>query len=148
MVGSVPPVLTLLAVLPISNGYRIMGLLHVLAVIVAFGPQFAYPALKRAGATATIARLHMRLVLPALVLVPILGLGMVGMSDDAIEMGDTWIVLSLIGWVAIAAVSWFMVRPALERDSPDTRAKLASGTGVTHLLMVVILYLMVFKPGA
>ena len=147
MVGSVPAVLALLLD---DNAYEIVGVLHLLTVIVAFGPQFAYPALARAGASSTIATLHTRLTMPALVLVPILGLGMVGLSDEAIGMGDTWVVLSLIGWVVIAAVSWFLVRPALAGDAhnePDSRSKLAAGTGVTHLLMIVILVLMVFKPG-
>ena len=51
-----------LAILPISTGYQILGLLHILAVIVAFGPLFIYPSLQRAGAAQAVARLHLRLV--------------------------------------------------------------------------------------
>ena len=39
----------------------ILGLLHVLAVIGAFGPLLIYPSMQRAGAGATIAQLHLRL---------------------------------------------------------------------------------------
>jgi hypothetical protein len=136
-----------LAIFDISTGYRILGLIHVLAVIVAFGPLFVYPSLQRAGAGATIAKLHLRLVLPALVLVWVLGMGLVGTSDSLWEMSQTWIVLSLIGWVILMLVSWFLIRPSLTDTSEQARAKMASGIGVTHVLLVVMLYLMVFKPG-
>ena len=44
-------------------------------------------------------------------------------------------------------VSWFMIRPALTDTSETARGRLASGIGITHLLLIVMLYLMVFKPG-
>ncbi len=53
--------------------------------------------------------------LPALVLVWVFGMGLVGMSDDAIEMSETWVVLSLIGWVVLMVVSWFLIRPGADR---------------------------------
>ena len=137
----------MLAIFDISTGYRILGVIHVLAVIVAFGPLFIYPSLQRAGAGATIAKLHLRLVLPALALVWVLGMGLIGMSDSLWEMSQTWIVLSLIGWVILMLVSWFLIRPSLTDTSEQARAKMASGIGVTHVLLVVMLYLMVFKPG-
>ena len=137
----------MLALLLNTTGYKVMGLLHVLAAIVAFGPLFLYPSMQRAGESATIARFHLRLSLPALTLVWVLGMGMVGMSDKVIKMTQTWIVLSLIGWVILMVVSWFMIRPALTDTSESARGRLASGIGITHLLLIVILYLMVFKPG-
>jgi len=136
-----------LAILEISTGYQLLGLLHVLAVIVAFGPLFIYPSMQRAGASQAVARLHLRLSLPALTLVWVLGMGMVGMSDDLWELTQTWILLSLIGWVVLMLVSWFLIRPALTDTSPSARGRMASGIGITHLLLVVILYLMIFKPG-
>lgn len=137
----------MLAILDISVGYRLFGLLHVLAAVVAFGPLFIYPSMQRAGAGAAVARLHMRLSFPALVLVWVLGMGMVGLSDNAIEMSETWVVLSIAAWVALVSVSWFLVRPSLADSSEGARSKLAAGIGATHLLVVVVLYLMVFQPG-
>ena len=137
-----------LAILDISTGYRILGVLHVLAAIVAFGPLFIYPSLQRAGVSATLAALHIRIVLPALALAGVLGMGLVGLSDSAIEMSDTWIVLSLLGWVILVVVSWFLIRPALVDSGETARRRMAAGIGVTHLVMVVVLFLMVFKPGA
>ncbi|MDQ3468951.1 MAG: hypothetical protein M3487_04160 [Actinomycetota bacterium] len=142
--GSVPAVL---GILDLSTGYQIMGLLHVITVVAAFGPLLVYPTLQRAGDSAAVAKLHLRLVLPALVLVWVLGMGMVGMSDNVIEMTQTWIVLSLVGWVALMLVSWFLVRPAITDSGAAARSRLAAGVGVTHLLLVVIIALMIFKPG-
>jgi hypothetical protein len=136
-----------LAIFDISTGYRILGILHVLAVIIAFGPLFFYPTLQRAGAGTTIAKLHLRLVLPALALVWVLGMGLIGTSDSLWEMSQTWIVLSLIGWVILMLVSWFLIRPSVTDAGEQARAKMASGIGVTHVLLIVMLYLMVFKPG-
>ncbi len=137
----------MLAILEISTTYQLFGLLHVLAVIAAFGPLFIYPSMQRAGASQAVARLHLRLALPAMTLVWVLGMGMVGLSDDIWELSQTWILLSLIGWVVLLLVSWFLIRPALTDTTDTARGRMASGIGVTHLLLVVILYLMIFKPG-
>ena len=137
----------MLAIYDISNGYQVLGVLHILAAVVAFGPLFIYPSMQRAGAGAEVARLHLRLSLPALVLSWVFGMGLVGMSDDAIEMSQTWIVLSLLCWVAAVAISWFLIRPSLGDNSESARSKLAAGIGASHLVAVVVIYLMVFKPG-
>ena len=137
------------ALLPGSSGaYKVFGILHILAVIIAFGPLFFYASLQRAAAQATLAKLHLRLVLPALTLAWVFGMGMVGMSDKVFEMSQTWIVLGLIAWVILMVISWFLVRPALTDDSAAARGRLGMAVGITHLLLIVQLYLMVFKPGA
>ncbi len=138
----------MLAIWTFSNGYQIVGLLHILSAVVAFGPLFIYPSMQRAGAGAELAKVHLRISFPALVLTWVLGMGMVGMSKDNFEMSQTWIVLSILLWVVLGSVSWFLIRPSLGDRSESARSKLAAGIGVTHLLVVVILYLMVFKPGA
>jgi hypothetical protein len=50
-------------------------------------------------------------------------------------------------WVALLAISWFLIRPAIADTGEEARSRLAMGTGITHLLMLVALYLMIFKPG-
>jgi len=135
-----------LAILEISTGYRILGLLHIIAVVVAFGPLFVYPALRRAGAASEMAKLHTYVSLPALVLVWVLGMGMIGMSDNAIEVSDTWVLLALLSWVVLMVVSWFLIRPAINDTGEQAAKRLAMGTGITHLLLVFSLWLMVFKP--
>ena len=92
--------------------------------------------------------MHLRLAFPALTLIWVLGMGMVGMSDDAWEISDTWIVLSLLGWVVAMVASWFLIRPALTDTSERARSRMGAGIGITHVVLVVVLYLMIFKPGA
>ncbi len=137
----------MLALLLNTTAYKLFGLLHVLAVIAAFGPLLIYPSMQRAGAGQAVAKLHLRLALPAMTLVWVLGMGLVGLSDDVLELTDPWILVSLIGWVVLMVVSWFLIRPALTGTSATARSRMASGIGITHLLLVVILYLMIFKPG-
>jgi uncharacterized membrane protein len=137
-----------LAILPISDGYQLLGLLHILSVIAAFGPLFIYPSMLRAGAATDVARWHLRLSLPALVLVWVFGMGMVGTSDDLIKMSDGWIVASLLLWVTLVLVSWFLVRPSLTDTGERARSMLSAALGITHLGLVVLLWLMVFKPGS
>ena len=134
------------AVEEISTGYQVLGLVHIVAAVVAFGPLLVYPTLRRAGATAEMAKLHLYVSLPALVLVWALGMGMVGTSKSTIEMSDTWIVLALASWVVLMVVSWFLIRPAITDPGDQTTKRLAMGTGITHLLLVFTLWLMVFKP--
>jgi uncharacterized membrane protein len=136
-----------LAIYPISNGYELLGLLHILSVIAAFGPLFIYPSLVRAGAGAEVAKWHLRLSLPALVLAWVFGMGLVGLSDDLFEMSDGWIVASLLVWVVLVLVSWFLIRPSLSDSSERARSMLSAGIGITHVGLVVMLWLMVFKPG-
>ena len=126
--------------------YRILYFVHLLSAIAAFGPLFLYPRLQRAGATAEVARLHMRLVFPALVLLWVAGMGMAGVGKISL-VGTPFVTATILLWLIALAVSWFMIRPALDDPSDDTRKIMAAGIGITHLILVVSLYLMIFKPG-
>lgn len=139
-----PPVI---AILDLGFSYELMALLHILSAVVAFGPLFMYPALRKAGETTAIAGLHMRMTFPALVVLWVLGMGLAGMSEDAYKMSQAWLALSLVNWAALLAVSWFLIRPAISDPSESATSKLMAGTGITHLGLVVGLVLMVWKPG-
>lgn len=138
----------MLAIFPFSTGYKILGLLHILSAMVAFGPLFLYPGLRRAGETRTIASLHMRMTFPSLVLLWVLGMGLAGMSEDTFKVSQTWLVVSIVIWVILVAVSWFLIRPAIADPSEAAASKLAAGVGITHVGLVVALVLMIWKPGA
>lgn len=142
--ATVTPVL---AIYPISTGYELMGLLHILAAVVAFGPLLVYPTL-RAADPARLAKLHMTMSFPALVLLWVFGMGMAGMSDDTFKMSQTWLVLAIVDWAILMVVSYFLIRPAISDNSESARSKFAAGTGITHLGLVVGLVLMIWKPGA
>ncbi len=138
----------MIAILELGTPYRIMAMLHILAAIVAFGPLFLYPGLRRAGETAVIASMHMRLVFPALIVLWVLGMGLAGMSEDTYKVSELWLTLSILNWVVLVAVSWFLIRPAITDRRDTAVSRLAAGTGVTHLGLVIGLVLMIWKPGA
>ncbi len=134
------------AILPISTSYQLFGLLHIIAAIGAFGPLFLYPRLQRNGETQTMATLHMRFVFPSLVALWVLGMGMAGIGEY--DLAETWWMTgSILVWLATLAISWFLIRPAIGDTGDAARKKLSSGVGITHVLLVVALYLMVFEPG-
>ena len=128
-----------------SFGYRTMGLLHILSAIVAFGPMFLYPGLRKAGETSTIAQMHMRMTFPALIALWVLGMGLTGIAE--LKMSQLWLSLSIVVWVVLIAVSWFLIRPSIADQSEAATKKLSAGVGITHLGLVVGLVLMIWKPG-
>jgi uncharacterized membrane protein len=130
-----------------STGFKILLVLHIIAAVAALGPLFVMASLQRADPAAA-GRLYLRMCLPALVLVWVFGMGLVGASDDAFSMGDGWVIASLLVWVALIAVGAAVIRPALTARGDQARARLSAGLGTSHLLTVVVIYLMVFKPGA
>ena len=135
------------AVLLDTFGYRTMALVHILAAVVAFGPLFLYPGLRRAGATSTLASMHMRMTFPALVVRWVAGMGLAGMSEDVYELTQPWLSLSILLWVILIVVSWFLIRPAIDDQSEAATKKFSAGVGITHVGLVVGLVLMIWKPG-
>ncbi len=108
--------------------------------------------------------------------VPVLGFALVGLSDGVWEFSQTWVWLSLVLYMVGIAVSHGVLIPAEKRmnelatelvaaGTPPTGAaaggpppqvaemeqiekkKLAPAGGFLNLLVVVIIGLMIFKPG-
>jgi len=143
-----------------STGYNIMLLLHILAVIVAFAPLWLAPVLVRLTAGGDKAAADaldvsiLRFSLPGLALAGILGFGLVGMSGGVekggFEMSAPWVSTAAILWIILIAVLAVVARPAIKafRDGDaSARGKVMMSTGIGHLILVVMLYLMIFKPG-
>jgi hypothetical protein len=128
--------------------YNIFLIAHLITAVTAFGPLFVYPSLRRGGESATLAKLHMRIVFPSLALLWILGMGLAGLSDSVIKVAETWISLSIVVWAILMVVSWFLIRPSIHGGDEKNTSMLGAGIGITHLGLVIGLYLMVFKPGA
>jgi hypothetical protein len=123
----------------------LLYLVHVVGIVAAFGPLFLYPRMQRAGETSAIAALHMKLVFPGLIVLWVAGMGMAGVSKFALaEMW--WITITIALWVAAVVVSWFLIRPAIGDTSAEATKKMAAGIGITHLIFVLSLVLMIFKP--
>lgn len=140
--------------------YNVMLIVHIAAVAVAFAPVLVAPILQVSDRSAgeemvkaqskTMNTLIQRWAMGALVLVLLTGLGMVIDSDDVISMGDAWISASFVLWIIIAGVISAVVgmgeRVKSEGDMGGMRF-VTLGSAAAGVLGVVMLYVMIFKPG-
>jgi uncharacterized membrane protein len=140
-----------------STGYKVVSLIHVLAVIVGFAPLWLTPVMVRltaAGDKAAADGLEvsiLRYSLPGIGIAGILGFGLAGMSDKVYKMSQSWLSIAAVLWVVLLALLFFVARPAIKafRDGDAAaRGRIMMATGISHLILVVMLYLMIFKPGA
>ncbi|MCP3853955.1 MAG: hypothetical protein GY745_14155 [Actinomycetia bacterium] len=148
--------------------YNIVLFLHILCVLAAFAPAFINPILDRRmddidqGAASTVRSFQaigtQRIHGPALALAGILGFGLVGMSGDpaggdtsVYSMSDGWIVAAMVVWVAMNGVLHGLLYPAERAYGTGNRmakSKVDLGGVILTVLLLILLYLMVFRPGA
>jgi uncharacterized membrane protein len=144
-----------------SFGYRLFFLLHIFSILVAFAPVFVWPIvnarLRRQGATpgaeigVIIRNAWTRIHGPALVLAGLFGILMVVISDDAWEFSEAWISAAFLLWFIMIAVV-FGLMPWNERknaegdEAADRRS--AAFNGVLHLLLLLMVIDMIWKPGS
>ena len=167
-----------------TTGYDVVLVLHILAVIVGFGT-VALNGVRGADAKArpgpgglAIGESSFRVSNIAekfIYAVPVLGIGLVFMSDDAWTFGQTWVWLSILLYVIGIGVSHGVLIPAEKRmnalaaelvaagpppagaaaggpppqvvEMEGLEKKLAAAGTFLNVLMVVVVILMVFKPG-
>lgn len=141
-----------------DTGFRIVLLLHILSVLVAFSPFFVMPLLARTGGEGTAAavlKYLQRFATPALVLAGFFGLALVGMSKtgsaEVFSFKQAWVSVALLLWILQVALVIFAILPAqrkaAEGDEEAVR-RVPMFTGMVHLLLLVLLYLMIWRPGA
>jgi hypothetical protein len=130
----------------VSTGYEIILVLHIATVVVAFAPAvIAVLPGGRDGMTGVLAAAGRQVYAPALVLAGLFGIGCIVTSDDVFEFSDTWISLAFVVWIAMNGVFHALVLGGQRQEDPS---KVATGHQIMTLLLLAMLYLMVFKPGA
>lgn len=143
-----------------GTGFKIVLLLHILTAFVAFAPAFVHPLLhgqtktldgtNRGKVLGMLAGNGRRIYAPALILTGLFGFALQGMSDKVIEFSQTWFWLAVVVWLVMNGVLHAVLLPA-ERavaDGDDSAAgKVDTGGIILTALFLVMLYLMVFKPG-
>ncbi len=154
-----------------SDLYNLVLVLHILAVIIGFGGMFiagfyGAESAKRPGAEGlAIAETTMRVTslapTMAVYTVPILGILLILLSDDTWKFSEAWISLSFLLYFVLIALAVAVQVPNIRKmialrsgsegvqaTEVERRARTASIVGgIVNLLWVVILFLMVFKPG-
>lgn len=151
----------MLALVPVNTFmYKLFLVLHIFSVMVAFAPGFVWPLvsvrLKKAQkpvgpaigemAAGNTVKVHG----PALVLAGVFGFALVGMSKKVFEMSQAWVSVGMLLWFITLGLVFGVMAPAEKKAAAGDEGgeKLISAVGgVLHLLLVVILVDMVFKPG-
>jgi uncharacterized membrane protein len=139
-----------------STGYKIVLLLHILTVVIGFAPAWFIPMMGRlaakgdAEAGAQLEASILRFSLPGIVLAGLFGFALAGMSEKLYSMSQAWLSIAAVLWVVLLLVTVFVARPAVKALSAGdlaARGRVMAATGITHLTLIVMLYLMIFKPG-
>lgn len=146
--------------------YELWVVLHLLAVIVGIGATmlnglYAAKAKEAGGpAAGAIMKANFDVTMVAekfIYLVPVFGILAVLASDDAWDFGQTWVWLSLVLYVIALGIAHGNQIPSGKKmlagpSSPEEAAalgkRLAMGGMALDLLVVVLVVLMVWKPGA
>ncbi len=144
----------------------VFNVLHVVAGVFIVGPMAILPmtgmrAIRagEAGQVTTLAKSVYVFTLLSL-LVVVLGFGALGVSDpkEHFSFGSTWVWLSLVAYAIALALNLFLVVPAFhsaaEALTADSTAgakvagysRIAMGSGIVSLLLVLVVVLMVWKP--
>jgi len=139
-----------------SAGYKVVLLLHILMVVVAFGALFAAPVLARVEGGARTAAAGMvtyiqRFAIPAVILAGLLGFGLIGMSNKEFKFDQAWVGPAILLWLIEIALYFVGILPAQKKvaaGDESAQKMVPMFTGISHLILVVLLYLMVFKPGS
>ncbi len=143
-----------------STGYDVVLFLHILCALAAFAPAFAHPIIERQTRSVDpatrstvlgfLAQNSRRIYAPALILTGLFGFGLQGMSDSVWKFDQTWIWLAVLVWLAMNGVLHAMLLPAeraLGAGDESAAKRVDTGGMILTVLLLVMLYLMVFKPG-
>ena len=125
-----------------GTGYKILLLLHILSVIVAFAPNFVWPFVSvrlRAANKSTGATINelsaggtLKIYGPAFFLAGFFGCGLVGMSEKLYTFSQTWISIALLLWFVGLGVMFGLIAPA-EKKAQAGDEGAAAGLEVLEL---------------
>ncbi len=140
--------------------YRLFFLGHMLAFVVAFAPAVIHPILaaqvKKDGeqtllqVSAHMASNGRRLHFPALIALGGFGLALVFASDKSYGFDQAWVMAATTVWLIMCGLISGLLLPAerkLAAGDLSAEKLVAVGGQVVTLLALVMLYLMIWKPG-
>jgi hypothetical protein len=145
----------------VTTSYKVLFFLHILSVVVAFAPASVHPLLVRqfgsdspqllqrfAGFAAQNGR---RVYAPALLLAGLWGiLIIVTQEGDYFAFDQTWVNLAFVVWIAMNGVVHGIILPSerkLGAGDAEAEKRVDMGGMMVTVLFLIMLYLMIWKPG-
>jgi uncharacterized membrane protein len=156
----------------VDPGYKIVLFLHILAVVLAFGPTFGYAfffsvAPQYPSATpailAGVQKVDKYLVNPGMIVLLLAGFGLLSASDGAWDLDDVFVSVGIFAIVALFALQHGFFQPQVreakalaERDleSGDTLSpefevlgdRIGKVGTLAGIVVVVTIFFMTYKP--
>jgi hypothetical protein len=156
----------------VSADYKIALFLHILAVVLAFGPTFGYgilfsvlPSYPRAAPAllAGIQRIDRYLVTPGMVVVLLAGIYLIVASDDAWSGSEAFITVGFVAILALFGLQHGFFRPQTARakelaerdlkvgdtlsdEFEEVSRRLGTVGPIAGLIVVVTIFFMSYKP--
>ncbi len=156
----------------VDPGYKIALFLHILAVVLAFGPTFGYafffsvaPQYPRAtpAILAGVQRVDRYLVNPGMVILLLAGIGLLSASDGVWDGSDAFVVVGFIAIIALFGLQHGFFQPQVrkakalaERDleagdtlSPEFEAlgkRIGQVGTLAGVIVIVTIFFMTYKP--
>lgn len=145
--------------------YKVLLALHLVAAVFAIGPLVHATTtasrglrLKDAAAIKLSSRMTTVYAIASVVVV-ILGFGLMSAKspfthEKVAGFGEAWVWISLILWLVAAVLALLVIVPTLDKAAADVEkapslvGKVAASGGITGILFAVIVFLMVYRPGA
>lgn len=157
----------MLALVPVDTfAYKLLFLLHIVAIVVAFAPGFVNPSIngrlkgegsslaKHPRVAAIMARNTQLIYGPALVLAGLFGIGLVFSSKShgtmIFEFSQAWVSIAFVLWIAMLGVVFGALQPAEKKvgEGDEAAAKRVNMFGgIVQLLFLLMLIDMIWKPG-
>jgi uncharacterized membrane protein len=140
--------------------YNLLLFLHIVTVIVAFAPAVIHPLMTNQLKSDPSARAAFmryahengrKIYGIAIVLVGLFGIGMIGASDKVIEFSDGWVSAAFLIWIVMVGVLHGVLLPAekkLAEGDQSMEARVQQVGMALTVLLLIMLYLMIWKPGA
>jgi hypothetical protein len=141
--------------------FKLLYLGHMLTFVIAFAPAVINPIMMAKlkagddpsvlGRVAGVMHANGRQIhFPALVALGGFGIAMVFAADPAFGFDQTWVSLAFLVWLAIAGVVGAILLPnerKLAAGDLTAEKKVELGGQIATVLTLVMLYLMIWKPG-
>lgn len=133
-----------------SGGYNIVLLFHLFTVIIGTGSAFMIQFINAKDseilANNSSQRIIGFLIAPSLFLGGVFGGALVGLSDDVYDFSQLWLTIAGVVWLTACGAATLLFKPPF-LTFPDPLRYHRPLTAVLHLSLVIMLIVMVWKPG-